>query len=85
MVKCFRCVLTITVDTLHLRDLGSWSTLLLIIRDALLQFNHQPVVAAGLFTRYRLHQVGAVPRPARGLIDDLPLPQFEACRGTTGF
>lgn len=78
------CLLTITVDTLHLWDLGSWSTLLLIIRDALLQLNHQPVVAAGIFTRYCLHQVGAVPRPTCRLIDDLPLPQFEACRGTTG-
>lgn len=78
------CPLTVTVDTLHLWVLGSWATLLLIIRDALLQFNHQPVVAAGVFARYCLHQVGAVARPTSRLIDDLPLPQFEAYRGTTG-
>lgn len=81
LVKCG--LLTITVDTLHLWVLCSRSTFPLIIGDALLQFYHQPVIAARLFTWYCLHQVGAVPCPARWLIDDLPLPQFEACRRTT--
>lgn len=77
-------LLTITVDTLDLWDLSSGSTFLLVIRDALLQFNHQPVEAARVFARYRLHQVGAVPHPTRGLVDDPPFPKFEACWGTMG-
>lgn len=77
-------LLTITIDTLCLWDLCSWATFFVIIGKTVIQFHHQPLKAAGFFTWYGLHQMGAVPSTTSWFIDDFPLPQFEACHGTRG-
>ena len=72
-------VLTITVDTLDLGDLGSGSTLLVVVRKTRLQLHQQPIVTAGLLTGDGLHQMGAVPCASGRLIGYPPLPQLEPC------
>ena len=71
--------LTVAVDTLDQRQPGAGATLLLIIRNTLIQANQLPVVTTGLVTRHRLHQVRAVSRSSCWLVGDPSSSQFKTC------